>query len=133
MTAAALGDMARPVTSFLAPCAAVGYHRRMVAPGDVMSWIDRDIRPRRWAVQVVEQSDHTLTCLVTASRYVFTIFADAAENYLGCTCCTRQHNPGEHHPRFADLPDGKLTAEAWQQIVQEMRRMEIRPFRGPGL
>jgi hypothetical protein len=105
----------------------------MATLDDVKSWITRDTRRRRWAVELVSQTEHSLICHVTADRYMFTIQADVAENYLGCTCCTRQHKPGENHPRFADLPDGKLAAETWQQIIQEMKRMEIRPFRGPGL
>ncbi len=74
-----------------------------------------------------------LSCRITGKRYEFTVSASLDDDYLGCTCRTRRPAAGESHPRFADLADGRLAAETWQAILADMSRMEVRPYRGPGL
>jgi len=100
---------------------------------NLKTWIERDIRPRRWTVAIIEDADRSFHCEVTAGRHVFTIAANADDYYLGCTCRSRFNARGETHPRFADLPDGSLNTETWEAIVTAMKRLEIRPYRGHGL
>ena len=100
---------------------------------DVKQWIDRDVRPRRWRIEIAKESDREVTIHVTGRKYIFTVSASLEDDYLGCMCRTRFNVPGKGHPLFADLPDGKLSEETWQAILTDMKQMEVQPYRWPAM
>src|SRR5262249_3770041 len=100
---------------------------------ELKSWIKRDIGPRRWRVAYVVASDEMLFCRITANQHVFSIFATADTDHLGCVCRTKRFVPGHRHSPLATLADGCLNAETWQNIFADMKRMEARVFQGPAL
>jgi hypothetical protein len=99
----------------------------MATLDDIKQWFDRDLRSR---VTLIPPADPDSFQFRT-DQFVYTV--TVKDNWLGCTCRTRFNAPGEDHPRFADLPDGPLTEETWQQIVEEIKRMEIKTYRGLAL
>src|SRR5215475_5456739 len=105
----------------------------MASLDDLKQWIDRDLKPGRWSVEVVRDDDRELAYWITGRRYEFTVSASLRDDYLGCICRTRPPKRGKSHPGFADLADGRLTEQTWQAILADMQRMEVEPYRGPGL
>jgi hypothetical protein len=97
-----------------------------MSPDVVKAWIARDLRNR---VTFIPSDNAEDVCFRT-DRYIYTV--TVRDDWIGCTCRTRFNAPGKGHPLFADLPDGK-PEETWQAILGEIKRMEIKPYRGRAL
>jgi hypothetical protein len=105
----------------------------MAGLDELKIWIDRDLAGRDWRIEAGDDTAIQLSRRVTSDAFIYTISANTAKDYLGCVCRTRYNAPGQRHPLFKDLPDGKLTEATWQAILAEIRRLEIQPFPGPAL
>lgn len=104
---------------------------------ELRQWIVRDLAPaaerKGWRIEPRRDGATLLKCEITTQEFVYTITADAEQDYLDCIGRTRRNAPGTNHPLFTDLPDGKLNEVTWKAIVAEIRRLELRPFPGPAL
>ncbi|MFT3920963.1 MAG: hypothetical protein QM778_00355 [Myxococcales bacterium] len=105
----------------------------MASLDELKQWIERDVQPRRWRIEITNESSGEVTFHFTGRSHIFIVSASVANDYLGCTCRTHFNVPGKGHPQFADLADGKLAEQTWQAILTDMKQMELQPYRGPGL
>lgn len=109
----------------------------MDALDELKKWLGRDLASaaarKGWTIESRQDSPTVFICQIASPSYEYTITANTALDYLDCICRTRRNAPGTNHPLFKDLPDGKLSEQTWRAIVSEIKRMELRPFRGRAL